>query len=181
MLIGKNILLRSLRRSDSESLNKWRNTIENKIITQGYRFPVSLEKDNEWIESKILNSTPNEIFFIVEEFEVPIGLIQLVNIDFISGTAIWGFILGDKNARGKGYGVEAPLLLFNYAFNVINLRKLSGYVLAQNIATLKMLKKIGPVKEEGCLKNHYYFNNKYWDVYILSFFKEDFKQMEFVL
>jgi RimJ/RimL family protein N-acetyltransferase len=93
--------------------------------------------------------------------------------------ATWGFILGDKSKRGKGYGIEAPLLLLNYSFNVLNLRKIISYNVGFNKATLKMHHKIGPVKEEGCLKMHYYFNNKYWDVYILSFFKEDFLNLKF--
>jgi len=181
MLIGKNIILRSLRISDADFLNKWRNHIENKIMTQGYRFPISLPKDEEWLKLKMMNSSSKEVFFIIEESEVPIGLIQLTNIDFISGTATWGFILGDKNSRGKGYSVEAPLLLFNYAFNILNLRKIIGYPLGFNKATLKMHEKIGPVRKEGCLKSQYYFNNKYWDIYILSFYKEDFNHLSFVL
>jgi RimJ/RimL family protein N-acetyltransferase len=180
MLTGKKIILRSLRISDAESLNKWRNHIENKILTQGYRFPVTLTKDEEWISTKTEFLGREEVFFIIEESGIPIGLIQLTNIDFISGTAIWGFIIGEKNRRGKGYGVEAPLLLFNYAFNVLNLRKIISYNLSFNNASLKMHKKIGPVREEGCLRNQYYFNNKYWDVYILAFFKEDFDQLSFV-
>ncbi|HEY3388161.1 MAG TPA: GNAT family protein [Prolixibacteraceae bacterium] len=181
MLTGKNISLRSLRISDADFLNKWRNNLENKIMSQGYRLPISLPKDEEWLKSKMLSSNNTEVYFIVEESGLPIGLIQLTNIDYISGTATWGFILGDKNSRGKGYSVEAPLLLFNYAFNILNLRKIIGYPLDLNIATLRMHQKIGNVREEGCLKSHYFFNNKYWDVHILSFFKEDFNNLSFEL
>jgi RimJ/RimL family protein N-acetyltransferase len=180
MLIGKKIILRSIQRSDADYLNKWRNQLENKIMTQGYRLPISLSKDEDWVQSKMNASSNNEVFFIIEELGVPIGLIQLSNIDYFSGTASWGFILGDKKSRGKGYGVEAPLLLFNYAFNVLNLRKIISYNIAFNAATLKMHKKIGLVKEEGCLKNHYYFNNKYWDIYILAFFRDDFNHLSVV-
>lgn len=181
MLVGKNIILRSLRASDADSLNKWRNQIENKVLTQSYRLPVSLLKDEEWLRLKMMNSSNNEVFFIMEQSDLPIGLFQLTNIDYISGTATWGFILGDKESRGKGYCVEAALLVLNYAFNFLNLRKIISYNLGFNSATLKMQKKIGPLKEEGCLKNHYYFNGKYWDIYILSFIKEDFTHLTYIL
>ena len=100
MLIGKNIILRSLRISDADFLNKWRNHIENKIMTQGYRFPIPLPKDEEWLKSKMMNSSSNEVFFIVEELNNPIGLIQLANIDFISGIATWQ-LLGKKTVGEK--------------------------------------------------------------------------------
>jgi len=181
MLVGENVVLRALNIDDLIYLNKWRNQLDNKIMTQGYRLPVSLCKDEEWLHLKMNSSSNKEIYFIIQEYGLPIGLIQLTDIDYISGTASWGFILGNKESRGKGYSVEVPLLLFNYAFNVLNLRKIVSYNLDFNEATLKMHKKIGNVIEEGCLKKHYYFNGKFWDVHILSFFKEDFKQLTIVL
>ena len=184
MLQGENIMLRSLNQNDLEFVNKWRNQLVDKILTQGFRLPISLKKDEEWINNKMNISSNNELYLIIEENKnpkVPIGLIQLIEIDYISGTAKWGFIIGDKECRGKGYSIEAPRLLFNYAFNVLNLRKLVSYNLDFNQATLKMHKKIGNVREEGCLKNHYYFNNRFWDIHILSFFKEDFKELKIEL
>jgi RimJ/RimL family protein N-acetyltransferase len=176
MLQSNNLRLRSLRIEDLNYLNEWRNELENKIMTQGYRLPVTILQDEEWLRKKMANTHGDEVFFIVEEIveSVPIGLIQLTNIDNISGTAIWGFVIGDKSKRGKGYSVEAPLLLFDYAFNILNLRKLIGYPIAYNKATLRMHQKIGIVHEEGRLKKHYYLNGEYHDIIIISIFREDF-------
>ncbi len=181
MIEGENVTLRALRPDDVDVLNQWRNCLSNKIMTQGFRFPTSQAKDNEWVNLKMLTPNNNEVYFIVEVEQSAIGLIQLSNIDYISGTATWGFIIGNKNHRGKGYSVEAALLLLNYSFNVLNLRKIISYNLVFNIATLKMHKKIGAVKEEGCLKEHYYFNNKYWDVIILAFYKNDFSNLSLTI
>jgi diamine N-acetyltransferase len=179
MLFGKNLKFRALQLEDLTYLNEWRNDLENKVMAQSYRLPVTLFQDEEWLRKKMSNVHGDELFFIVEEINksVPIGLIQLTNIDYISGTAVWGYIIGDKTKRGKGYSVEAPLMLFDYAFNVLNLRKLYGYPIAYNKKTLSMHQKIGIVHEEGRLKKQYYLNGEYHDVLILSIFREDYPDL----
>lgn len=176
MLYSKNLKFRSLKIDDLKFINEWRNDLYTKIMSQGYRLPVTKIQDEDWMRMKMSNTHGNEVFFIVEEITgtIPIGLIQLTNIDYISGTAVWGFIIGDKTQRKKGYSVEALHLLLEYAFNILNLRKIFGYPIEYNKATLRMHAKIGIVHEEGRLKRHYFLNGKYYDVLILSVFREDY-------
>ena len=179
MLYSKNLKIRALQTEDLKYLNEWRNDLENKIMSQGYRLPVTMLQDEEWLKQKMSNVHGNELFLIIEEINksIPIGMIQLTNIDYISGTAEWGFIIGDKSKRGKGYGVEAPLILFGYAFNVLNLRKLYGFPIVYNKKTLNMHQRIGIVHEEGRLKKQYYLNGEYHDVLVLSIFREDYPDL----
>jgi [ribosomal protein S5]-alanine N-acetyltransferase len=175
MLTGNTLTLRGLKLSDLNSINCWRNDLELKLLTLGFRLPVSVLKDEEWLKKVLLSTSNAEVYFALEEIATSefVGVIQLNNINYISGTADWGFIIGDKNKRGKGYGVEASKLVFSYAFNILNLRKLTGYSAIYNIAPLKMQEKIGLFHEEGVLKNHIFYKGKYYDVVIRSFFKED--------
>lgn len=176
MLIGKNIVLRPLKMDDLQKTFEWRNNLELIKLTQGIRFPKTIEMEKDWF-NQILNDKSNKnIYFGIDEIKTGefIGIIQLNNIDYISGTAIWGFIIGDSKNQGKGYSIEAPRLLFNYAFKVLNLRKIFGYPIEFNEATFKMHQKLGKFIEEGRLKKHVYFDGKYHDVIILSLFREDF-------
>ena len=179
MLIGENIILRPLKIEDMIKVNEWRNNIELIKLTQGIRFPKTIEMDKDWFDKTLSDKSNRNIYFGIDEISTGnfVGVIQLNSIDYISGTAIWGFLIGDKVNQGKGYSVEAPKLLFNYAFNILNLRKIFGYPIANNIATLKMHEKIGNFKEEGRLRNHVYFEGQYHDVIILSLFREDFIKM----
>lgn len=176
MLIGDKIILRPLKMEDLEKTHKWRNNIELIKLTQGIRFPKTAEMDKEWFDNALHDKSNRNIYFGIDEIETGefVGIIQLNNIDYISGTAIWGFIIGEKNMQGKGYSVEAPNLLFRYAFNVLNLRKIFSYAIACNNATLRMHQKIGNFITEGTLKKHVYFDGEYHDVFILSLFREDF-------
>lgn len=178
MLIGKNIILRPLKIEDLEKTHEWRNNLELIKATQAIRFPKSLEMDQSWFNNALNDISNRNIYFGIEEKSTNefIGIIQLNGIDYISGTATWGFIIGDKRNHGKGYSKEAPLLLFKYAFDVLNLRKIFGYALSNNVSSIRMHEKIGGFEEEGLLKNHIYFDNEYHDIKVLSFFREEFQK-----
>lgn len=180
MLHGQNLILRAITSEDIPDLNKWRNNIQNKILAQGFRFPVSEAIDQQWLENSYKDNGKKSVYFGIEEKKSGdfIGIIQLTDIDWISGTAVWGFMIGDKSKRAKGYSVEAPMLLFNYAFNILNLKKVVSYNLEFNIASEKMHEKIGGFKKEGCLKKHVYLNDEYHDVVIYSTFKSDFNKRD---
>lgn len=176
MLIGKKIILRPLKIEDVEKTHQWRNNLELIKMTQGIRFPKTLEMDKEWFEHTLNDKSNRNIYFGIDEIESGefISIVSLTNIDYISGTAIWGLIIGEAAGRGKGYSVEILNLLLEYSFKTLNLRKIFGYPVVINEATLAMHKKIEGICEEGRLKRHYFWNNEYHDVLILSIFKEDF-------
>jgi RimJ/RimL family protein N-acetyltransferase len=178
MLVGKNIILRPLKIEDLEKTHQWRNNLELIKLTQGIRYPKTLEMDRDWFQNALNDKSNRNIYFGIDEIESNefVGIIQLNNIDYVSGTAIWGFIIGDKDKQGKGYSVEAPNLLFNYAFNVLNLRKITGYPIEFNKATFRMHQKIGHFMQEGTLKKHVFFDGEYYDVIIMSLFKEDYNK-----
>jgi len=180
MLIGKNIILRPLKMEDFEKTNKWRNDLELIKLTQGIRFPKTMEMDRDWFNQVLNDKSNRNIYFGIDEITTCefVGIIQLNSINYISGTAIWGFIIGEKNKQGKGYSVEAPRLLFDYAFNILNLRKISGYPISFNKATMRMHQKIGNFKEEGILKKHVFFDGNYHDVFIMSIFKDDYETIK---
>jgi len=169
MLVGEKIILRPLKISDLEKVNLWRNNLELVKLTQGIRFPKTLEMDKAWFDRALNDTTNTNIYFGIDEIESKdfIGLFQLINIDYISRTAIWGYVIGEKNKQKLGYGTIAGQLILNYAFNVLNLRKIYSYNLVGNEGTLKMQKKLG-FGQEGMLKEHLYFGGEYHDVIILS-------------
>ena len=176
MLIGKNIVLRPLRIEDLEKTHEWRNNMELIKLVQGIRFPKTLEMDKDWFDNVLNDKSNRNIYFGIDEIKTGdfIGIIQLNNIDYISGTAIWGFIIGDKGKQGKGYGKEFSNLILEYSFNVLNLRKIISYVVSFNINSCNLFNKILGFNKEGVLKNQIFFDGEYHDVNILSLFKEDF-------
>ncbi len=176
MLTGKNVRLRSLRAEDIHKTNVWRNDLELIRVTQGTRYPSSIEMDEIWFDRVLKDMSNRNIYFAIEEVGTSdyIGMVHLSGIDYLSGTSNWGIIIGDRSKQGKGYSIEAQNLLFEYAFEELNLKKLNSYVVNFNNACIKMLDKLGSIKKEGKLERHYYTEGAYHDIYIFAIFKEDF-------
>lgn len=169
MLIGEKVILRPLKIEDLEKTHEWRNNFELIKLTQGIRFPKTLEMDREWFENALSDKSNRNIYFGIDEFETGefIGFIQLTNIDLISRNAVLGFLIGEKNKQRKGYGYESTKLVLDFAFKQINLKKIVSYVVDDNISSLKLFLKLG-FREEGLLKEHFFNDGTYKNVKIVS-------------
>lgn len=176
MLTGKKIQLRPLKLTDIENTLKWRNDLEIIMLSQGIRFPKTRELEEDWYHSVLHDKSNNRVFFgidLISNME-SIGIVQITKIDYISGTCELGIMIGDKANRGKGYGNEAYSIIINYAFNILNLRKVNTFSIVSNSASLKMKRKISGFTQEGILKKHVFYDGIYHDVIIMALFKEDY-------
>lgn len=95
----------------------------------------------------------NECFLIcsVETDEIA-GAINLSQI-FRGGfqNAYLGYYLGERFA-GKGFATEAIKLIISFAFEKLNLHRIEANIQPQNLASIKVVKKNGFVKEGFSLK-----------------------------
>ena len=175
MLIGEKIILRPLKIEDLEKTHEWRNNLELIKLTQGIRFPKTLEMDRDWFNNALNDKSNRNIYFGIDEIETGefIGIIQLNNIDYISRNANWGFMIGETKNQSKGIGTEFSNLILNYTFNELNLIKITSYIVDNNKISNKLFRKLGFI-EEGVLKNHYFVNGEYKDIMIMSLFKDDY-------
>jgi len=126
MLTGENIYLRPLRFSDWEKTIQWRNDFELKKSAMMHPYPVTEFLEKEWYEELLKSKSSKFIYFaIADENDSPVGFIFLNNINPVNKNCYLGIIIGDKGQRGKGYGSEAIRLLLRYAFNTLNLNKVT--------------------------------------------------------
>ena len=178
-LKGLRISLRPVLRSDTALFLVWLNDQE---VTQYLRtfMPMSEAGEEEWVNN-LHKRQPNHLVFTLVADKKPIGVMGLHRISFKDGTAATGAYIGDKEYWGKGYGSEAKMLLLNYAFNELNLRKITSDVIAFNERSYNYSIKCG-YKEEARLKDQIFTKGKYWDEVILSVFKKDWEPLwkEFV-
>lgn len=87
-------------------------------------------------------------------------------------TAEYGIMIGARERWGKGYGESATALAMIYAFGHLGLNKVHLGVVEANISAVHMYSKIG-FKEEGRLKNHFYYNFQWHDILQMALFRED--------
>ena len=112
---------------------------------------MSIEKHKEWLEKELLDEQrSDELFFMIQTLkgEKTIGLIGLDGIRWVHGEAWIGIGLGEREHWGKGYGTDAMQVIQRYAFDELNLHRLSLTVFAYNQRAIRSYEKAG-FKVEG--------------------------------
>lgn len=170
---GRNIVLRAIEDEDLDLLQKWANNPEIQYWLGGWHFPTNMNDQKKWFSGLSVGS--NHQRFAIETKDLGlIGTANLVDIDWKNRNAFHGMLLGDKDIRGKGYGVDTVMAVLKYAFEELGLNRLDGSMIEYNEASLKMyIQKCG-WKEEGRQKNWYFRKNRYWDKIIVGITKEDY-------
>jgi RimJ/RimL family protein N-acetyltransferase len=133
-----------LEESDLPMTLKWRNQdqirrwfIHSEII--------SMEQHQEWFNKYI--QLENDYVFIIEDnlhLQKPIGQISLYNITWIEKRAELGrLMIGDVEARCKGFAKQSAQLLVCLAFIQLHLKELYLEVFKNNSTAVAIYKKCG--------------------------------------
>lgn len=170
---GKKVTLRAIEVDDLELLQKWSNDPEINYMLGGWHFPSSSQDQEKWYNSLSMNNA-NQRFAIDTEDLGLIGMANLVSINWKDRNAFHGMLLGDKDMRGKGYGVDTIMTMSKYAFEELGLERLDGSMIAYNEASIGVYTKKCGWKIEGEKKNAYFRKNKWWNQVIVGINKEDY-------
>lgn len=170
-LEGDRIYLRSVSPDDAnEKYCRWMNDSSVNKYLESRFFPHSLETLRDYIKTK-LGDTENPFFAIIlKADDRHIGNIKLGPINTIHRLADIGIMIGEKDCWGKGYATEAIRLVADYAFNTLNLHKVTAGFYETNTQSLKAFIKAGFV-QEGIRKSHCFCDGKYVDDIIVGLIK----------
>ncbi len=115
---------------------------------------------------------PTDIALAIETLEGEhIGFSGFHRIEWRHGAAHTGTIIGAGDYRGKGYGSDAARTRTRYAFEVLGLRLLLSEVMADNVASFKMLLGAG-YKEVGRIPRRHWKRGAYRDEILLAVERE---------
>jgi len=135
--------------------------------------------DESCIPKNIFNSMPKfidkyiELLIIENETQRSIGYTYCYNYNSSDGFIYIKIInINNENKFEKNL-LEGCLLLFNYIFTMMPIRKIYYEIFEYELEDIKFIKKIG-FKLEANLKEDKFFNGKYNNKYILSLYREDF-------
>ena len=166
--------LRELERDDIKKINRWRND-PNLIACLGapYRF-INEDVDSDWYD-KYMHARNNSVrcAIVDEEKESEVlGLISLLNINYINRCGEIHIMIGGSENRGKGLGTFAVNAMIDHAFYNLNLRRIELGVLETNTAAIRLYEKTGFIRE-GTKRSSNYKNGKYVSMIIMGLLKED--------
>lgn len=154
-----------------------------KDVGQEYVDWLNNQEINQFLESRFTKHTIESVRAYVSKFAMDdsiiflaiirkednkhIGNIKCGPIDWHHKRGDVGFMVGDKSVWGKGYATEAIKLFTDYLFNIMKLHKITAGAYANNIGSIKALKKSG-FFEEARLKEHAFSMGAFVDVVLMA-------------
>ncbi|MDP2655742.1 MAG: GNAT family protein [bacterium] len=174
---GKRLYLRPPCRSDVPLFICWFNNPLVWIFLSRI-FPMTEIAEEKWLER--LAERMNDIVLVIvlkgrtPAQDRPIGTIGIHGIDRESRVATTGTVIGETDCWGEGYGTEAKMILLDYAFNTLNLRKIYSRVLATNPRSSAYSDKCGYVLEATLPKAHFR-KGRYVGEYILAVYADTWR------
>lgn len=158
-LSNEEIFLRDVNLDDvNDRYYQWLNDPEVNQYLETRFVPQSKEKIAEFVKDKLGN--PNEILLAIcdKRTNLHIGNIKLGPINWYHRRAEISLFIGDKNYWGKKIATLAITLLTEFAFNKLNLNKLTAGAYKPNIGSIKAFQRCGYVIE-GEVEDYVLVNN----------------------
>lgn len=106
--------------------------------------------------------------------DVHVGNVALHGFDPVHRRMEIGIVIGRADARGQGLGRAACSLLVEFAFNHLNIHKITAGTVVENEPMTKAFLSLG-FAIEGTLLSHYYLNGRYIDVHRFGLVREHFR------
>jgi len=124
MILGERVRLRAIERGDILTFVRWLNDPEVQRYLGRPPYPISFAAEERWFEER-LKDEKNRVFAIETEEGVHIGNIGLHDLDFKDGNATLGIVIGEREYWHQGYGTDAIRTLLRFAFQELNLHRVS--------------------------------------------------------
>lgn len=161
------ISLAAMLPQDFNLLFTWLNDADAAAMDVPY-LPVSCLAYRDWLEKIARDSS--QLLFSVRRHAQPeqaLGFILFKNFQTVYRSAELGARIGQEYERGHGYGARAVRLALSYAWNTLNLHRVSLHVFADNQRALACYRKAGLV-QEGLMRDGAFTGGKWRDVALMA-------------
>jgi diamine N-acetyltransferase len=173
-LVGERIFLRPFGRDDLPYIQKWSSDAElRKLI--GEVAPMSRADTEKWYRELLADKDRVWFAIVVKKGDRVIGEAGLLRMFRPWRNTDMTIIIGEKDARGKGYGKEAGHLLLSHAFEHLGFHRVSVGVVGFNKNAIRFWKSLG-FKKEGVKRDEYFCDNKYSDFVLMSILENEFRK-----
>ncbi|WP_411953847.1 GNAT family N-acetyltransferase [Alkalibacillus sp. S2W] len=174
MFSTQRISLRKVEKNDAEKYHKWRNDTDVMFSTNPSLDLYSFEDTKDFVENVLMDNSSSKSYIIIDrKNEITIGVTSLINIDYKNRNAESIIDIGEKEYWGQGYGTEALNLLLNYAFQELNLHRVSLKVFSFNEKAIRLYQKLG-FKEEGKSRQSLFRNGQWHDIIHMGILAEEY-------
>jgi RimJ/RimL family protein N-acetyltransferase len=180
---GRKIVLRQLKASDAEILQRWYVDKEFRMAYDEYE-SVDLDSIRREIEMTRVDigdpKTKKVVYLVLRKIDQrPIGLACLRRIDRQNGNAEVVLGIGERDMRLAGYGVDILIVLLDIVFYELGLEKAYLRIYDNHELGRKSAVSFGFIPE-GKMRKQAFVEGKYVDLWILGLLKEEYETLPIV-
>jgi RimJ/RimL family protein N-acetyltransferase len=173
-LVGEKVYLRALTEADlTGNYFQWFNDQEVCRYNSHGAYPNSLARMQSYFARTQQDASLLALAIVDKATDVHVGNIALQEINWLSRSAEYAIVLGEKDYWGKGLGMEASTLILEHAFCRLNLFRVYCGTSADNLPMQKLAKHMG-MQQEGVRRSAIYKNGFYRDIYEYGILREDY-------
>lgn len=175
MIKFENICIRAIEKTDLKLLQEWRNDESLRRYFREYREFSTMQKEN-WYEKMICDHR-FEMFMIVDQkTDEPVGATGFTYIDWVNRHCDLHFYIGKNSAWiDEQYSPSAFRLMLHRGFNHLNMNKIWAEIYEIDSKKKIFFQNQG-FSVDARLRNHYYYDGKYHDSFILSMLEEEYEK-----
>ena len=171
---GTRVTLRPMEIADTDDVLRWRSDPE--ILAQLFADqPPTRAGHLRWLEGIRARGDRQEFVIVEQATGRRIGTIGLSQIDHANRRAEYGILIGEADARGKGFGREASRLILQHAFNELGLHRVYLHVFADNAAAIRLYEHVG-LRREGVLRRHAFKRGAFRDVVVMAVLSDEWQR-----
>lgn len=170
MLIGNNIKIRPIQKTDFELFYSWR---QDKRCMGNFMSMEMTYKESFMESFEKATKDATRFYAIIEDKDgKPIGLINYLEVLGSNTTLELGLLIAEESARGKGIGTECLRLLVNYLFETKNIMRIQFITRTDNIGMKAIGEKNGFI-QEGILKKFKFTDGDYRDYCMMAITRDN--------
>lgn len=158
----------------------WVNDPLTRHLIGGPAYQLSLASREDFVRERLTPSFDG-VYLMIEAADLPepvvIGAIELRKVAPEHRSAEMGILVGDREYWGRGYGTDAMRAMCRFAFEEMDLRRISLGVMSFNTRAIRSYERVGFVVE-GRLREDTYLGGYYYDTVSMGLLRADFEVAE---
>lgn len=174
--VGKLVRLAAFNpETDAEIVARWsRDTEYHRLGDNDPACPRSAKKAKEWMERDSDRAFGFAIRTLTDDRLI--GDIGVWIESWAHGEAWVGVGIGERDYWGNGYGTEAMRLMLQFAFDELNMQRVSLGVYAYNPRAIRSYEKAG-FRREGVVRGDCQRDGQRWDSVFMGVLREEWLAM----
>jgi RimJ/RimL family protein N-acetyltransferase len=171
------VQFRAIEPCDLELLRQWINDPETARYLS-ISWPISSKEQNIWFERLSSDLRRKKLLIELVKGE-PVGVLSLMNIDFLNRNVEIGITIGSAEHRSKGLASRSLCLALKILFEYFNYHRVWAQILEINQTSLNLFAHIG-FRTEGTLRENVYWEGRMVNTVVVSILQHEYNKLSSV-